>query len=96
MQSGVSDSLVELFVNTIPDKTLKAFADSGAVGDPLPTDGGDSARDAYEAAGFDVAALGAKLQVVGTASLVASWHELLGVIEQKSGTVRSACSTSHK
>ena len=79
-------------VNTIPDKTLKAFADHGEVGDPLPADGGDSdsVLAAYEAAGFDVAALGAKLQADGAASFVAAWHELLGVVEQKSGAVRSA------
>ncbi len=92
MLSIASDSLDELCVNMIPDKTLKAFADHGEVGDPLPTDGGDSASvlAAYEAAGFDVAALGAKLQVDGAASFVASWHELLGVAPQKSGAVRSA------
>src|SRR5829696_8512629 len=29
-------------INTMPDKTLKAFADHGKVGDPLPADGGDA------------------------------------------------------
>ena len=29
-------------IDTMPDKTLKAFADHGKVGDPLPEDGGDA------------------------------------------------------
>ena len=29
-------------INTMPDKTLNAFADHGKVGDPLPADGGDA------------------------------------------------------
>ena len=29
-------------INTMPDKTLEAFADHGEVGDPLPADGGDA------------------------------------------------------
>src|SRR5205823_12620380 len=29
-------------VNTMPDKTLLAFADHGQVGEPLPADGGDA------------------------------------------------------
>ena len=45
-----SDTLyVEAFaapdtINTMPDKTLLAFADHGEVGDPLPADGGDAER----------------------------------------------------
>ena len=33
-------------VNTMPEKTLLAFADHGTVGEPLPRDGGDAERDA--------------------------------------------------
>ena len=29
-------------INTMPDKTLLAFADHGQVGDPIPPDGGDA------------------------------------------------------
>src|SRR5207247_7632506 len=37
------ESLVAPFtINTMPDKTLLAFADHGQVGDPLPADGGDA------------------------------------------------------
>src|SRR5262249_51224566 len=46
-------------INTMPDKTLLAFADHGAVGDPLPADGGDvdDVLAAFSEAGIDVGAL---------------------------------------
>ena len=48
-------------INTMPDKTLLAFADHGQVGDPLPADGGDAEQvlAEFEAAGVDVS--GARL-----------------------------------
>jgi transaldolase len=81
-----------LTVNTMPEATLKAFADHGAVGALLPADGGDS--DAvlaeFRAAGIDLDALAVKLQDDGAAAFVASWHELLRVIATKSAAIRAA------
>jgi transaldolase len=72
-------------IDTMPDKTLKAFADHGRVGAALTDDGGDG--DAVvariESAGVDVAALGATLQKEGAASFVKSWNELLQRIADK-------------
>ena len=47
-------------VNTMPEPTLKAFADHGEVGDLMDADGGNSEQvlKEFEAAGIDVAALG--------------------------------------
>jgi transaldolase len=73
-------------INTMPDKTLKAFADHGKVGDPLPDDGGD-AEDIFNAhrdAGIDTDALGLKLQKDGAEAFVKSWNELLETIKSES------------
>lgn len=70
-------------VNTMPEGTLKDFADHGTVGEPLPADGGDAEEVLAElgSAGIDVDALGARLQAEGKQSFDDSWRELLGTIE---------------
>jgi transaldolase len=75
-----------LTVNTMPEKTLIAFADHGKVGEPLARDGGDSKEilAAFEAAGVDVAALALRLQVEGADAFVKSWRSLLEQISTKS------------
>src|SRR6201993_4146956 len=51
-------------VNTMPEGTLKAFADHGDLGEIMSADGGDSSAvlDQFAAAGIDVDELAAKLQ----------------------------------
>jgi len=73
-------------INTMPDKTLLAFAEHGEVGDPLPSDGGDSEEllGEFEAAGVDVAELASRLQREGAETFDASWSELLQSIDEKS------------
>src|SRR5829696_8270729 len=73
-------------INTMPDKTLKAFADHGKVGDPLPADGGDCKEvfQAHRDAGIDTDALGLKLQKDGAEAFVKSWTELLETIKSES------------
>ncbi len=74
-------------VNTMPEPTLKAFADHGEVGDPVPADGGD-AEDVlaqFESAGIDVDALAARLQEEGAQAFVKSWNELLKTISAQQG-----------
>jgi len=79
-------------VNTMPEATLKAQADHGEIGQTLTPDGGDSdevlAR--FSAAGIDVDALAARLQDEGRRSFVASWRELLQVIDSKSAVLERA------
>ena len=79
-------------VNTMPEKTLKAFADHGKVGEELRPDGGTSEEvlEKFTRAGVDLTALAARLQDEGAASFVASWNELLGVIASKSDALRKA------
>jgi transaldolase len=72
-------------VNTMPDKTLLAFADHGQVRDPLPDDGGDSEQvlSDFNAAGIDTDALATQLQQEGKKSFDDSWKELLDTIASK-------------
>ena len=69
-------------INTMPDKTLLAFADHGQVREPLPPDGGDADEvlAAFNEAGIDTDALAARLQEEGKESFDKSWHELLDTI----------------
>jgi transaldolase len=79
-------------VNTMPENTLKAFADHGKVGEAIRADGGDSEAvlAAFTKAGVDLAALAAKLQKDGADSFVASWDSLMGVIGSKATALKKA------
>jgi transaldolase len=72
-------------VNTMPDKTLLAFADHGSLDGVLAPDGGncEDVLAAYEKAGFSVADLAAQLQKEGAYAFVKSWKDLLHAIETK-------------
>jgi transaldolase len=72
-------------IDTIPEKTLLAFAEHGRIAGVLPPDGGDAeARLAeFARAGIDSAALAAELQREGTASFARSWDDLMSCIAAK-------------
>lgn len=74
-------------VNTMPEPTLKAFADHGEVGELVPRDGGDCDKvlARFESAGIDVKALAARLQEEGAEAFVKSWSELLKTISAQLG-----------
>lgn len=76
-------------VNTMPDPTLKAFADHGEVGGLMAADGGNSEQvlQEFADAGIDVAALAQRLQDEGKVAFVKSWEDLMGSIESKSKVV---------
>jgi transaldolase len=76
-------------IDTMPEKTLLAFAESGNLEGVMAKDGGD-AEDVlgrFARAGIDVNALAAQLQVDGAASFVKSWTELMKRIEDKSAAL---------
>jgi len=79
-------------VNTMPEGTLKALADHGALSTILPPDGGDGEEvlAQFAQAGIDVDALAGQLQEEGTKSFVKSWNDLLGVIVSKSAALKEA------
>ncbi|HET6545692.1 MAG TPA: transaldolase [Rhodanobacteraceae bacterium] len=69
-------------INTMPEKTLHAFADHGTAKVALSDDGGDceAVIAQFNRAGVDDAALAAQLQREGAAAFVKSWKELLECI----------------
>jgi transaldolase len=79
-------------INTMPEGTLKAFADHGKVGAQMPADGGDCEQvlAQFAKAGVDIDALAAKLQSDGAASFVKSWNQLMEVLESKSASLKKA------
>jgi len=80
-----------LTVNTMPEGTVKAFADHGDIGDILAADGGDceDVLAQFEKAGVDID-LAAKLQEEGAKSFVKSWDDLMKVISAKSEVLAKA------
>jgi len=72
-------------INTMPEPTLRAFADHGEVGESLPTDGEAAEETLAEFAttGVDVGALAARLQEEGKQSFDESWKDLLSSIESE-------------
>jgi transaldolase len=79
-------------INTIPEKTLLAFANHGKVKGVLPPDGGDAETVLAEfaLAGVDDAALAATLQREGAESFAKSWRDLMGRIASKSEAMAKA------
>jgi transaldolase len=86
-------SLVAPFtVNTMPEHTLRALAEHGDIGAPIPADGGDCEEVLAEVArtGIDIDALAARLQAEGANAFTRSWNELMSVIEAKSAALQKA------
>jgi transaldolase len=79
-------------VNTLPEKTLHAFADHGRVSGVLPRDGGDAEQTLAEfaRAGIDEVQLAARLQQEGTQAFAKSWNDLLKVLAAKGAATRQA------
>lgn len=83
--AGASDSLyVEALaapdtIDTMPEKTLRAFAAHGELHGLMAEDGGDAedVLSRFGLAGVDVEALASTLQAEGTALFVQSWQQLL-------------------
>ena len=77
-------------VNTIPEATLKAFADHGKVGASMPADGGDCEEvlAQFTKAGINIDALAAQLQDEGAKSFSKSWDDLMAVIASKTEALK--------
>jgi transaldolase len=75
-------------VNTMPEATLKAFADHGTVGESLPVHA-DVGLNKFAKAGIDTDTLGSQLQEEGAASFVKSWKDLIECIASKSKTLKA-------
>jgi transaldolase len=73
-------------INTLPEKTLLAFADHGQVERSLPADGGfaEAVIEEFRREGVDDDALATRLQREGVDAFATSWHALLTRLREKS------------
>lgn len=79
-------------IDTLPEKTLHAFADHGTLAGVMPIDGGnaDALLAEITLAGVDVDTLAARLQHDGAEAFVKSWQQLLQRIADKSASLKVA------
>ena len=79
-------------INTMPEKTLLAFADHGKIGNLLPEDGGDAESEIgrFRGFGIDIEALAVQLQQDGAKQFEKSWNELMRRIAEKSNALATA------
>ena len=70
-------------IDTLPEKTIHAFADHGRVGAPMARDGAAAAAvlERYRQAGVDIEALAERLQQEGKLAFDKAWRDLLAVID---------------
>jgi len=79
-------------INTMPEKTLLAFAEHGKVEAVLPADEGyaEAVLAEFTREGVDDEALAADLQREGTAAFTKSWNDLMYRIASKCGALTKA------
>ena len=79
-------------INTIPEKTLLAFADHGRVKGVLPEDAGDAEQvlAEFSRAGVDTRELAEQLQREGAEAFNKSWNDLMACLRSKSETLKKA------
>jgi transaldolase len=77
-------------IDTVPEKTLLAFADHGSLDHRLQPDHAAAERTiaAIAQAGLDVDALAERLQRQGAGAFSADWSALLAAIQEKAATVK--------
>jgi transaldolase len=91
----VSELIGPDVINTMPEKTLRAFADHGEVTRTLAADPQAAQQTLADAehAGIDLDAVTAELERQGVRSFCDSYHQLLDCIEGKLGVLSAAGST---
>jgi transaldolase len=79
-------------INTMPDKTLEAFADHGTIGATMPAGGGsaEAVIEEFRRQGVDDNALAERLQREGADAFSKSWRALLAQIGKKSSQLAGA------
>jgi transaldolase len=78
-------------IDTVPEKTLLAFADHGTLSERLEPDYAAAERtiSAIADAGVDVDALDERLQRHGAGAFGADWAALLAAVEEKAGKLKT-------
>jgi transaldolase len=79
-------------IDTLPEKTLHAFADHGKVAGAMAVDGGDAEAEiaAFMKAGIDADAVASQLQREGADAFAKSWSDLMERIATKSEVLKKA------
>ena len=79
-------------IDTMPEKTLRAFAEHGQIKGVMAEDGGDAEAvlASFTKAGIDTAALAIELQRDGAQAFTKSWKELMTRIADKSDALAHA------
>jgi transaldolase len=79
-------------IDTMPEKTLAAFADHGKIASVMPTDGvaANAVLAEFTQAGVDVDALARRLQFEGAQSFTKSWRQLLERVAAKRKGLKQA------
>jgi transaldolase len=79
-------------IDTIPEKTLRAFAEHGELKGVMAEDGGDAevVLASFTKAGIDTGALAVQLQRDGAQAFAKSWKELMTRIADKSDALAHA------
>ncbi len=85
----VRDLAAPFTVNTMPEATLKAFADHGEICETWPVHA-EEVLAKFANAGIDIDALAAQLQDEGAGSFVKSWKDLMECIASKSAMLTAA------
>ena len=88
----VSDLVVANIVNTMPEKTLEAFADHGEVdGDQVTTmyDHAQQVMDDLKSVGIDYDDVIATLEQEGVDKFAKSWQELLDTVSEQMDSAKT-------
>lgn len=83
-------------INTMPEKTLHAFAEHGRLRGVMPLDGGDADNVLAEFAhdGIQEEALAAQLQREGAEAFTKSWRDLMDVLAAKCASLSTTAKRS--
>lgn len=86
----VTELVADGIVNTMPEKTMNAFADHGELGEPMEGKGPDGVKvlDALDAAGVDLGDVYQVLEDEGVSKFVVSWNELIESVKQAMAAVK--------
>ena len=81
----VENLIAPLTVNTMPEKTIGAFADHGRIRPILAadTEAADNELERFTRIGIDIETIGSELQEEGKASFTDSWNALLPTIQKR-------------
>lgn len=85
----VTNLIADGVVNTMPEKTMDAFADHGELGTPIvgQAAAGRAVLDQVTAAGIDLTDVYQVLEDEGVEKFIVSWHELVASVEKAIASV---------